>query len=645
MKKLLPLLLSLSLILLTTECKVSNMEPVETVNLDTNRQDVVNMKLSEDSKYELSDNVYILDLADKNNKIKKYENGVIIFEGKPNLVSAKQLKNGRISGDSKEVSKEMVIQIKKSNDSLSLELKFSKGITIKITNDPTEVVNINGKVELVATFTVAEIGDIFNYIDITGSIKMTGTLVASYGYLGNSETNQIYYSGQKLSTFIATCKYTGTISYAIEPQLRLVWTRENGVNVFNLQSKFNFTFSNELNVELIAKLTREFLILNKQLPPLAVPIGPFVIPVKQRFEVFLSPMFEGKVTINQKFLELTTTDSVGVLYNRANTVPIRRIAKGSTSGALSSNATLALAGKCGFELKPQLVWSPPTLEDAKEVLKTLGLPTSSANGDEFSLIDLNVKAGVKLNFEASVTCENVTSNNMSSKYGVEAKISPFQETNLKVFGKEILNAKVPESDISYALGFEDARIARFLKEHIPCNPVNINELTLDSFRELLRMQGFPIFDGVTLPNVNGEYISNPHELVKSTYLNDSSLLKKAFGDLKIYFEFGRNRQLVETYQYNRSDVYISDESANSDIKFTGDGENFTILAITKGAILLDPSNEFVNYIAISGKKTAMGIKDFHYAMYRQKNLKNSQGNLPLYTIRILKDSDGLASQI
>lgn len=645
MKRVLSLLLSLSLVLLTTECKVSNMEPIKSVNLDTSKADVLNMKLSDNSKYEIADNVYILDLADSNNKIKKYGNGVIVFEGNPNIFSAKESRNLRKSGESKEIFKEMVIQIKNSNDSLSIELKYSKGITIKITSDPSEIVNINGKVELVATFVVAEIGDIFNYIDITGAIKMTGSLAASYGYLGNSETNQIYYSGQKLSTFIATCKYTGTISYSIEPQLRFVWSRANGVNVFNLQSKFNFTFSNELNVELIAKLTKEFKILSKELPPLVVTIGPFVIPVKQRFEVYFSPMIEGKVTINEKFLELTTIDSVGILYNKANTVPIRGISKGSTSGSLTSNATLALAGKCGFELKPQLVWSPPTIEDVKKVLEALKLPTFSDSGDEYSLIDLNVKAGVKLNFEASLTCENLTASNMSSKYGLEAKVSPFQETNLKILGKEILNKKIPEIDISYGLGFENSAISRFLKESIPCNPININELTLDSFRELLRTQGFPIFDGANLPNINGEYKSNPHELIKSTYINDSSVIKKAFGDLRVYFEFGKNKQLVETYQYDRSKVYLSDESANSDIKFTGDGENFTILAITKGAILLDPTNEFVNYIAISGKKTFMGIKDFHYAMYRLKNLKSSQGNLPIYTIRILKDSDGLASQI
>ncbi|MCE6992526.1 hypothetical protein [Dyadobacter sp. CY323] len=61
MKRTFTYLILISLLMIGTQCRVSNVEPVAVINLDANSKEPVVMIPNENTKYELADNVFLVD--------------------------------------------------------------------------------------------------------------------------------------------------------------------------------------------------------------------------------------------------------------------------------------------------------------------------------------------------------------------------------------------------------------------------------------------------------------------------------------------------------------------------------------------------------------------------------------------------------
>jgi len=264
--------------------------------------------------------------------------------------------------------------------------------------------------------------------------------------------------------------------------------------------------------------------------------------------------------------------------------------------------------------------------------------------DLFVKLTLGAKLYIGLKIEKCIE----KSEGPSAKFLVG--VEPYLEISLNFLTK--VPFKKRKEIVTIKLGLGDGLPKKpeieipFFPTYTICNSPPIPEdFTISHFKEFLKYKGFPIYEGTSLGVINGFYLSSPYVLLASTYPNDVYLINKAFGSIKIFFDFRVNSRIVEVYQYDISGKIISDESTNEGVEVAGNSGNFTVIATTRGGTILSQNNNFKNYIAVSGTKTAEGIKNLHYAFYRLSNTNASAPDLPESIIRILKDSDGLASQI
>lgn len=162
------------------------------------------------------------------------------------------------------------------------------------------------------------------------------------------------------------------------------------------------------------------------------------------------------------------------------------------------------------------------------------------------------------------------------------------------------------------------------------NYVLPNEI-YDEVTELL-----PLYEGLTPPNMTGEYVSSPHILFYESYAENPDSIQY-YSDRYVGFIYDSKQMNFYAKQYDpEEDKYI--EEIQYGVKITGENDNFTCYYVVDGY----PGGYYAQQAFIfSGKKTNDGIEDFHTAVVLLET--SGHPDMPAKnSYRILKDEDGLA---
>lgn len=171
--------------------------------------------------------------------------------------------------------------------------------------------------------------------------------------------------------------------------------------------------------------------------------------------------------------------------------------------------------------------------------------------------------------------------------------------------------------------FETKRINRVIPEEI-----------IDQMDDYI-----PIYEGNNPPNVEGQYLLSPSELVYDSTHGFS--IGHIFDDL--YFQF-----LNQDMENNTLD-YVEEQGNSSQVGtgafISGEGDRFSVFFNTDGnAVYDDYSFWYKTALVISGIKTADGIKDLDYAFVLvDKGDDPKPYYIPSGSFRVFKDGDGLST--
>lgn len=149
----------------------------------------------------------------------------------------------------------------------------------------------------------------------------------------------------------------------------------------------------------------------------------------------------------------------------------------------------------------------------------------------------------------------------------------------------------------------------------------------------------PIYDGDTPPNIEGCYLISTHVLDNSTLPYDYP--GDTFTDM--YIRFSNQDMINNTVNYESlqfgGEGTAYDYSLDSYV--TGSGNNFTVFFNTYGYYDDGVTTYKMGY-AFSGTVSENGIVNLYDGFYMQD--KNDPNNLlvPVGTIRVFKDSDGMS---
>ncbi len=149
----------------------------------------------------------------------------------------------------------------------------------------------------------------------------------------------------------------------------------------------------------------------------------------------------------------------------------------------------------------------------------------------------------------------------------------------------------------------------------------------------------PVFHGVNPPNVEGQYVMSPEELIyDSTYGYDPGYV---FSDL--YFQFLNQDMVNNSLDYKEKQGESSGLGTGAFI--SGEGDHFSVFFNTdKTAVFSDYTVYYKTALVLSGTKTKDGIKDMYRAfVVVEKSDDPNNHIIPVDAIRILKDGDGLCS--
>lgn len=166
--------------------------------------------------------------------------------------------------------------------------------------------------------------------------------------------------------------------------------------------------------------------------------------------------------------------------------------------------------------------------------------------------------------------------------------------------------------------------------HVVPEYVIPNEI-YDEVTELL-----PLYEGLTPPNMTGEYVSSPHILFYESYAENPDSIQY-YSDRYVGFIYDSKQMNFYAKQYDpEEDKYI--EEIQYGVKITGENDNFTCYYVVDGY----PGGYYAQQAFIfSGKKTNDGIEDFHTAVVMLET--SGHPELPeKNSYRVLKDEDGLA---
>jgi hypothetical protein len=156
----------------------------------------------------------------------------------------------------------------------------------------------------------------------------------------------------------------------------------------------------------------------------------------------------------------------------------------------------------------------------------------------------------------------------------------------------------------------------------------IPEKIYEEFKEKM-----PLYYGTTPPDISGEYMVSPCKLKASNNSGDN--IGSTYSTNYIAFIKDINGKL------SCSERQSTTRMESEDIIVVGEGNNFTAYFITS---VVSPDASSKQATLISGKITAGGITDYHYAfiMLEKDDPKNNLVDVNIY--RIFVDGDGLAEK-
>lgn len=149
---------------------------------------------------------------------------------------------------------------------------------------------------------------------------------------------------------------------------------------------------------------------------------------------------------------------------------------------------------------------------------------------------------------------------------------------------------------------------------------------------------FPVYSGITPPDMRGEYISAPHCLVYQSDVEATDTIQ-FFSDLYMGFIYNNKQMNYYGKQYDVQAGY-DEENIHYGVKITGENDNFTCYYVVEAYVNGYYAQQSFIY---SGKKTDEGLEDFHTAVVLLET-SGHPGLPPKNTFRVLKDYDGLAEE-
>jgi hypothetical protein len=145
-----------------------------------------------------------------------------------------------------------------------------------------------------------------------------------------------------------------------------------------------------------------------------------------------------------------------------------------------------------------------------------------------------------------------------------------------------------------------------------------------------------IYRGNTPPNIENSYLVNNNILISSNLDED----KEGSKFLDEYIRFINQSKLnVVTFE----SIQGNSTSTSNSVSISGTYNNFTAY-FTETTMSKEDNYTCKTTTVISGELTSAGIKNFTYAfLMLEKNDPNTK-LVPIGTIRVFKDSDGLAAK-
>ena len=642
MKKLFTFLLFISLALLTTECRVSNLEPVPQV---IENGDGSKMTIFGTPKYQ--ENVYVLDKKSSQNTI--FQNNLVIIPEDAQFINTNP--NGRIGVETKiKIGDKIIVGATPENpEGAKLQIDAEKGM-VKITSGPLTI-GVGFEFHLLTNAT-----DIFEDFSAVFSVvldlKIGKPLQIEGEFTPREEDKE-----KKKYTYETT---SSLVPISIEPYVQGTCELEVKVDIVNTDVKFigtvlRVTKAAGVKLGLEGKLKAKF---EKELykseahanEKIFVVLGcPIVVGFDLAASVKGELNIDGSISLKQDFFGEKITDVFTGGYNNGKTYTNsyrvdNNEKKDVKEVKLEGTATI------GIEVTPSIYFYHP------QFLKLSGSFYPNAE------------------FKLTAKCEQ------GSGF-LEASLKPKMEVGLKLVleffkfikipldPKKPVSSQNPETNIlKYPIDPEIpiVKVERELAEidlnperqpipnYTPCSytrdtPSLSNDLSLNYFKDYLQKNKFIIHTGNTPPQVVGGFESSPNVLIKELLTQDANdqFTQKTYGKTLNSINSTLKTLVLIQYDKDKPQTEISSETATSILEFTGnfvDG-TFTIFAKTNGNYA-NSSNTFSNYVAITGKLTSNGIGNFQYAFYRIKNVEAYKIDIPIGGIRIFKDNDigGLASK-
>lgn len=150
----------------------------------------------------------------------------------------------------------------------------------------------------------------------------------------------------------------------------------------------------------------------------------------------------------------------------------------------------------------------------------------------------------------------------------------------------------------------------------------------------------PINEGVKPPFIEGEFVSDPHEMVYDSH--DDWEPGHVFADKYIRFKNQLNNGTITYNALNANQI-----SEATDVHIIGEGDNFTAYFVSFTEEY-DNNGEIETWCKrseiMSGTITEEGVKDFYYAFIMLEKYDPNDDLMDVNQFRVIKDGDGLASR-
>lgn len=614
MKKIINLLFFVFLMLISMQCQVENLEPVEKVIENNGGESrLIYSKIHAPFKYKT--NTYFIKIP-KGSKIEFLKNNELRFIGE--IIITQGNKNARLA-KSTIIPDGSVVYITTDEDDVAFELEFSGGSEINGSYhykyevaDPYQGINA-GKVSYKTTHMFK--------LSFTISKKVAG----SDEDIKNSKAN-----------FYVETIPDASITYTTETTEEIVNGRlisGNKIETFNFKGEIRNQYRGKLNTVLHKGTSSEkeikITVIEQEFKPIPIPATPIVITPK--FEFGIEASGEAEVKLNYRLI----------------------------NGEYNSTVNYEVENGDWFKKKSDVIKKIKILDDVDGSIEgniKMGVYVkiiTQINKFEIPFIKKSISAGefeFKIFGYGKLTLENC-----------EEEGGPIVEGGLDFSGGYtigIIDAEgkrstlVPPKEIKFPELSVTTEI--FKIPFISCTNNDIidkslNDLSPTYFKKYLKEHNFPLIEGNTPLIIDGEYQFNPNILVHSNLQSDlilnGSLLNKKFGNANFYIS--NNGKILTLDQTNFQNRALTTESTGD---FLGNNNNalvsitskgFTIIALTDG-VVVNNGIEYLSYVALTVLKEGNEIKGKHYAIYRIQNTKSNDTDIPIKTIRIFKDRAQLA---